>query len=363
MGYFIRGFAIACLLVIIVGLALYARSPIDAVAFEAPIENGLTGEFASNERLAEVATYLRAYGTGPEDIVQGPNGEFYTGYQDGRIVRFNVSEGRVLSGSLEEFINTGGRPLGMAFDHAGNLVVADAFEGLLSVSPAGEVTKLVAYSDDPTLRFIDDVDIAGDGTIWFSDASGRFGLHDYIYDLVEASATGRLLSYTPSTGKTKVHLTGLYFANGVALGPDDKWVLVNETGASRITRLWLTGAVAGSHDVFIENLPGMPDNISFNGVDTFWVAMPALRSKEIDALAQFPFVRKLVGGLPASLLVPSSKLGFVMGLGIDGEVKFNLQSASGVYHTVTSVNEYDGYVWLGSLAMPSIAAFPKALVH
>tara|TARA_R110001592_G_scaffold61158_22_gene186305 strand:+ start:36064 stop:37155 length:1092 start_codon:yes stop_codon:yes gene_type:complete len=358
MGRLLGVCSIVILILATAILALYIRSPIEPIVFDPPKSGSLTGEFAANERLAGLAIYLQNRGTGPEDIVKGPDGYFYTGYQDGRIVRFTVSEGRVVEGSIRAFVNTGGRPLGMQFDGAGNLIVADAFKGLLSVSPSGEISTLVDYADDSTLRFIDDVDVAGDGTIWFSDASGRFGLHDYIYDIVEASATGRLLSYTPASGQTKVHLSGLYFANGVALGPEDSWVLVNETGASRVTRLWLKGPKAGVKDTFIDGLPGMPDNITFNGVDTFWLAMPALRSSEMDALASYPFIRKLLGGLPPSLLVPKSQLGFALGLDLNGKVTFNLQSHSGIYHTVTSVNEYDGYIWLGSLAMPSVAALP-----
>lgn len=362
MANWFRVIAIVALIVFVGVLALYARSPIQAVVFE-PSGSEANAAFARNEKLAAVTTYLQHVGSGPEDIVKGPDGNFYTGYQDGRIVRFTVRDGQVLEGSFREFVNTGGRPLGMQFDAAGNLIVADAFKGLLSVSPAGEINTLLDYADDPSLRFIDDVDVAADGTIWFSDASSRFGLHDYIYDLIEASATGRLLSYMPSNGQTKVHLSGLYFANGVTLGPDDTWVLVNETGASRVSRLWLKGPKAGVQDVFIDGLSGMPDNISFNGTDTFWLAIPALRSKEIDALAAYPFLRKLLGGLPADLLVPASKLGFALGLGLDGTVKFNLQSESGVYHTITSVNEYDGHLWLGSLAMSSIAVLPLPTSH
>jgi sugar lactone lactonase YvrE len=358
MGRFFRWTVIVMLLLLVAGLALHARSPIQPVAFAVPVDIGLSGDFTANKRLDAVKRHLQQVGVGPEDIVKGPKGDFYTGYQDGRIVRFAVTDGRFVEGSQQEFVNTGGRPLGMQFDAAGNLIVADAFKGLLSVSVTGEITTLVDYADDPSLRFIDDVDIAADGTIWFSDASGRFGLHDYIYDIVEASATGRLLSYEPATGLTRVHLSDLYFANGVALGPDDSFVLVNETGASRVTRLWLKGPQTGDSDAFIANLPGMPDNISFNGVDTFWVAMPALRSKEIDALAQYPFIRKLLGGLPAELLVPTNHIGFALGLSVEGKVKFNLQSSSGKYHTITSVNEYDGQVWFGSLAMPSVAVLP-----
>jgi sugar lactone lactonase YvrE len=363
MVRFLRFFMIVILLLGIGVMSLYARSPLMPVVFVPPYSNGLDVSFSANERLAASSIYLQDVGVGPEDIVKGPDGYFYTGYIDGRIVRFKVSDGRFVEASIQEFVNTGGRPLGMQFDGQGNLIVADAFKGLLSVSSTGEISTLVDYAAHPSLRFIDDVDIAGDGTIWFSDVSSRFGLHEYIYDLIEASATGRLLSFTPSSGQVQVHVSGLYFANGVAIGPDDSWVLVNETGASRVTRLWLKGPKAGRTDVFVDGLPGMPDNISFNGSDTFWLAMPALRSKEIDALASYPFVRKLLGGLPAEWLVPASKLGFVIGLGLDGAVTSNLQSTSGVYHTITSVNEYDGYLWLGSLAMPSVAVLPAAVVH
>ena len=39
-------------------------------------------------------------------------------------------------------------------------------------------------------------------------------------------------------------MDGLQFANGVVLSPDESYLLVAETGAYRITRLWLGGARA-----------------------------------------------------------------------------------------------------------------------
>jgi len=39
----------------------------------------------------------------------------------------------------------------------------------------------------------------------------------------------------------------------------------------------------------------------------------------------------------------------------NGNVVHNLQDHTGHYHTVTSVNEADGYLWLGSLTQPYIA--------
>ena len=77
--------------------------------------------------------------------------------------------------------------------------------------------------DDHSQTFFDAVDIAKDGTIWLSDATTCFAYHDSLYNFIEESATGRLLSYTPATGKLEVHLEALFFANGVALGPDDNF--------------------------------------------------------------------------------------------------------------------------------------------
>ena len=36
-------------------------------------------------------------------------------------------------------------------------------------------------------------------------------------------------------------MSGLFFANGVTLGPNEDYVLVNETGMGRVHRLWLKG--------------------------------------------------------------------------------------------------------------------------
>jgi sugar lactone lactonase YvrE len=77
----------------------------------------------------------------------------------------------------------------------------------------------------------------------------------------EARPHGRLLSYNPASGETKVLLKDLYFANGVALSANEDFVLVNETYRYRITRYWLSGDKAGTHDIFIDNLPGLPDNL------------------------------------------------------------------------------------------------------
>ncbi|MFN9358660.1 MAG: SMP-30/gluconolactonase/LRE family protein [Alphaproteobacteria bacterium] len=107
-------------------------------------------------------------------------------------------------------------------------------------------------------------------------------------------STGGLYSFSPTSGRIEEKASGLAFANGVALGPDEEYVLVAETAAHRISRIWLKGPKAPGKDVFIENLPGYPDNISYNGRGIFWVALAAPRSKALEDVLPNPFLRMIL---------------------------------------------------------------------
>jgi hypothetical protein len=57
---------------------------------------------------------------------------------------------------------------------------------------------------------------------------------------------------------------------------------------------WLTGSKQGQADIFIENLPGSPDNITFNGRDTYWLALYAPRSSVVEFLQARPTLRGIL---------------------------------------------------------------------
>lgn len=320
--------------------------PIDPVAVAPIADAGLQGPYAPNQALAAVALLVPGVGLGPEDVTRGPDGFFYSGLQDGRIVRFRDGDT-----AAETFVSTGGRPLGMQFDAAGNLIVADAFRGLISVGSNRQIEVLASG-----MLFPNDLDIAADGTIWFSDSSRRFDQHHFMLDFVEMRPTGRLLSYSPKTRQTTVRLDGLMFSNGVALGPGESYVLVNETARARITRLWLKGPNAGRQDVFLENLPGYPDNLSYNGRGTFWVAFPDVRSRELEMLWPSTLLRKVAMRLPERWTIGMERplYGMVVGYDTAGKVVANLQDSTGHYGSISSVNEFDGKLYLGSTRMSAV---------
>ena len=299
-------------------------------------------------------------GIGPEDVAVNARGDVFTGVEDGRILRLR-------EGSVQVVASTGGRPLGIEVDGDGTLVVCDAERGLLRVDPeAGTVTDLIAAGvsiGGVPLRVCNNAAISRDGTIWFSDSSARFALKHWKGDLLEHSGTGRLLSLSPN-GRTETVLTGLHFANGVALAADESFVVVAESGAYRLTRHWLAGAAAGTTDVLVDNLPGFPDNIARGSDGLIWIAMGSPRNRMLDLLApRPPILRRLLWAMPDALLPKPADTVWVQAVDNSGNVVHDLQTVTPGFSMVTGVREQAGTVWLGSLHSTAIAQFtvPEAL--
>ncbi|WP_259753724.1 SMP-30/gluconolactonase/LRE family protein [Pseudomonas sp. GCEP-101] len=332
---------------LVVALAVYLAltpSPIDPLAWTPPKAPAMTGVLEPNDTLMKAELLAQGQIVGPEDTAVDSQGRVFAGLDDGRIVRIGAE------GKAETFAQTGGRPLGLAFDKSGNLIVADAWKGLLEINPQGKIRVLTDSADGIPFAFTDDLDIASDGRIYFSDASSRFHQPDYILDLLEARPHGRLLRYDPATGKTETLLKDLYFANGVALSQHEDFVLVNETYRYRITRYWLTGDKAGQHDVFVDNLPGLPDNLAGDRSGTFWVALPSPRKADADVIQQMPWLKRQLTKLPRAVLPKPVPYGLVIQVNEHGEIVRSLHDTSGQHlRMVTSAKPVNGVLYLGSL--------------
>jgi sugar lactone lactonase YvrE len=290
-------------------------------------------------------------GTGPEDVLVGPAGEVYTGLADGRILSISA-DGRL----IETVADTCGRPLGLEWLPDRTLLVCDARRGLLRVTP----TSVEVLSDGYT--FCNNAAVAADGTIYFTDSSSRHGIDRWRAEIIEHSCTGRLLRRTPA-GEVEPVLDGLAMANGVALTPDGESVLVAETGAYRIVRVWLSGERAGESEPFASNLPGFPDNISTGSDGLIWVSQASPRDPVLDRLlSRPPVLRKLVWALPERVQPQPRRTVWVLAFAPDGTLVHDLQGPGTHFQMVTGVREQAGQVWLGSLTDTAVARLDLAAV-
>jgi len=345
--------SLIAVIVLLVGYLLLWPVPIDPVAWTPPAAPDLTGVYAQNSELSKIER-LRIDGNKPEDVAFDSQDRIYCGDELGRIFRFQPDGTRP-----EVFAETKGRPLGLIFDASGNLIVADAVVGLMSIAANGQPSVLATEAEGVPFRCTNDLDVAADGTIYFTDASYKFPLTQLKADLLEHQPNGRFLSYDPRTKQTKVLLRDLYFANGVAVSPDQSFVLVNDTGAYRVRRYWLKGDKAGQSDIFIDNLPGFPDGISSNGRDTFWVALVNRRDPGLDFLLPHPFLRKIVWRLPSFLQPNIKRYAFALALDSNGKVIRNLQDPSPQCFTqIANVVEHKGNLYFGSIGESAIGRMP-----
>jgi sugar lactone lactonase YvrE len=332
-------------LLLLVGYLMLAPVPIELGAWKPLPAPAMEGDFAVNTLLATADRLAEADGTAPEDLVLDAAGRIYSGFLDGRVVRWEPD-----GTGMKVIADTKGRPLGMRFDAQGQLIVADAVRGLLSISTeTGEIAVLSTEHGGRPFRFADDLDIGADGTIYFSDASDKFGHEVYMLDLLEHRPNGRVLAYDPQMRETRLLIDQLYFANGVAIDPNQEFLLVCETGKYRVLRYWLKGPKAGQTEKFLDNLPGFPDNVSSGSDGIFWVAIPSLRDATLDATLPLPFLRKMIVRLPAFLRPKPTRHSFVLGVDSSGKVRYNLQDPGGRYAPITSVQEHGGKLYFGSI--------------
>ena len=339
-----------------VGSVLFLHAPnIEPAPYAPPIAPKMEGALRENSALSSVKLLAEGKLNGPEDIAVGNNGNVFTGLEDGRIVKISPD------GEVVTFAETGGRPLGLQWGPRGDLIVADGGRGLLTVNLEGEVTVLVPRAETVPLEMADDLDVSSSGLIYFSDATGSEVGMDYYQDLMIHRPLGRLLRFDYYTYDLEVLLTGLYFANGVALSPDEDFVLVSETSEYRITRLWLKGPRVGDRDVFADNLPGFPDGISGDGDGNYWVAMVSPRMWFVDNIV-LPnlWLRKLLMHLPTWTRLKGASYALIIQLNSEGEIVESLHDPSGKSLSgITNVVERDGKLYIGTLEGDAVGVYDR----
>jgi len=327
-----------------------------------------------NRKLLYAEHLFRGQWVGPEALALDPSKKMlYTGLLDGRIVRWDGK-----SQSYEEFVRTGeklsncgerqvehicGRPLGLHFDASGHLLVADAYKGLLSISPEGRITTLMTSVEGQPLRFTNDLAIGDDGTIYVTDSS-IYERRNYLLDLLESRGRGRLVAYYASNGTSKVLLKDLYFPNGITWHSDKRSLLVVELNKFRILRYYVA---TGKVEVFSDNLFGTPDNIrprEVNGKNHYLVGMGLRRSHPISflqMLGPLPYIRALLAFFPPAIVVGTmSPYGIVAELNDEGKVVDTYQDPTGHTGWLSEAMEWDGYLYLASFANPFLARIPLA---
>jgi ribose transport system permease protein len=320
------------------------------------IDAASSSPYAMNDRLRDVEIIGLGEVDGPEDVILDADDNIYCSVRQGDIVRFLAPD----YSRREVYAHVGGRPLGLAFDKDDSLVVCIAGMGLYRVEKSHNVQKMTAETnrsrlsiiDDSRMRLADDLDIAPDGKVYFSEATIRYGFEEWVVDALEGRGNGRIIRYDPATKTTRTIVRNLLFANGVCMAHDNKSVLFAETWGCRISRYWLEGPKQGTTEVVIPDLPGYPDNINRGSHGTYWAALAGTRTPTYDLAMTMPSFRRRMARRVAGdeWLFPNVNVGCVLRFDATGRVLESLWDLQGENHpAITSMREHRGYLYLGGV--------------
>ncbi|XP_048431427.1 protein STRICTOSIDINE SYNTHASE-LIKE 4 isoform X2 [Pyrus x bretschneideri] len=318
------GFLLACLVAF--SLQIYF-SPISPDSLHLPPPSHLP----KNNLLQKVIKLGDGVLLEPEDVDVDKEGTLYTATRDGWIKRLHKN------GSWENWK-----------------------KGLLKITEAG-VTVLTSHVNGSKIRFADDVIEGPDGSLYFSVASTKFGLHDWYLDVLEAKPHGQLLKYDPSSGETSILLDHLGFANGVAVSKDQDYLVVCETWKFRCLRYWLEGKNKGKTEIFVENLPGGPDNINLAPDGSFWIALLQLTREGFEFVHTSKAAKHLVAASRKLTELMSAMRTEAMAVNVaaDGKIIKKLMDPDGsVISFVTNALEFEDHLYLGSLNTNFIGKLP-----
>ncbi|KAL5728573.1 hypothetical protein ACHQM5_001642 [Ranunculus cassubicifolius] len=335
------------LLALLVQIFLFSPISSPQVLQLPPLEIVSRPAYPWNNELQKVTKLGERILTKPEDVVIDENGLLYTATRDGWIKMMHKN------GSWEnwKYLATDSM-LGITTSSTpGYFIVCDASLGLLKVSKE-ETIVLASEVDGKKIMFADVAIEASDGSVYFSDPSTKFGFHDWFLDVLEARPRGRLLKYDPLTKKAVVLFDDLGFANGVALSKDEDFLLVCESWKYRCLKYHLKGENKGKLEVFIENLPGAPDNIKLAPDGTFWVGLIELRLWGIPFAYTSTVTKHFLAAFPklVELMQLIRKNAMVANVGSDGKIIKKFDDSNGkVTSFVTSVLEFEYHIYMGSL--------------
>ena len=314
--------------------------------------------FAVNNKLGSTELIGLARVESPEDVILDADDHLYCGTRHGDIVKFYAPDYQ----QMEVYAHIGGQPLGMAFDAAGDLCVCVGGMGLYKVRHVDRVVEKITdttnrswntVNDDSRLRLADDLDIAPDGRIYFSEATIRYEMSEWPIDSLEARGNGRIICYDPKTDKTQTVLKNLVFPNGVCMVGDGESLLFAESWACRISRYWFDGPKKGQVTVVIPDLPGYPDNINRASDGNFWIALMGMRSPSFDLAMRWPGFRgRMVKRLGQDeWMSPNINVGCVIKCDLSGVVLESYWDKGGENHPmITSMREHKGYLYLGGIS-------------
>ncbi len=256
----------------------------------------LDGAFSPNQRLDQ-ARRLGEEIECPDDLALGPDGALYVSTEN-RILRCageDFSQRSVLV-FLDAAVG------GLAWTGDGRLLACVSRQGLIALSPKGEIVgRLVSVQGDAIACPLS-VTSAVDGTIYLTDGSRGNPPELWLTDLMQnRRPSGRLISCTPTLENAEVRADGLAWPMAVVVSYNDRDVWVGESWAHRLTAF---SRVADTRRSIVKNYSGYPGRLVRGTERDYWMCFFGLRTQLTEfVLRERAFCEEMMKKVPPELWI------------------------------------------------------------
>jgi gluconolactonase len=238
--------------------------------FKAKVGNAAIERIATGFRWAEGPVYFRDGGY-----------LLWSDIPNNRIMRWSEDDGHVsVFRANSNFSN------GNTRDREGRLITCEHdTRRVTRTEPDGTITVLIDKFQGKKLNAPNDVVVASDGAIWFTDPGyGIFGNYEGHKDEPELPA--QVYRLDPKTGQATVVANDIDKPNGIAFSPDEKTLYVVDSGLthggrSQLRSFEVSGDKLTNSKVFADNFkPGFTDGVRTDIDGNVWCSMGWADPKE-----------------------------------------------------------------------------------
>jgi len=175
-------------------------------------------------------------------------------------------------GSRETRIgDVGGEPNGICLDREGRIVIANLGGEVQRLDPTTGRHEVLATTasgrptTSPNFPFVDRQE-----RVWVSNSTAR---PDLMEAILQPAGDGFL--FCIRNGRSEIVAEDLWFANGVAIDADERFVYVAESSKFRVTRFPIRAdGSLGAREQYGPDLGTAPDGVAFDEARNLWVTLP-----------------------------------------------------------------------------------------
>lgn len=226
--------------------------------------------------MASIATAnVDIFGTGvlrAEGVVIDRDGSVWGGGRNGKVYKVTPD------GVVHEVAQLPDRaiPNGVTLDRAGNFVYCDLrHKAVMRCAPDGTVSLIADHAGDFPISIPNFCSYDAEGNLYVSNSSSQPGAKVF-EEFVTPAPNGAVVRIRPD-GRGEVVATGIYFANGTAIDPNEDAVYVLESSRYDCVRIVIKkDGTFGKPEIYASGFPSIPDGMAFDVQRNLYITLPGV---------------------------------------------------------------------------------------